>query len=125
MLVDDGPCPTERCGLGSRCSWRPDVQFYCVCSNDDCTSTAATSTDSSCTERVDCIVPVVILVVIGVLVIVLVVVVCCYRRRQKDHDKSLMMVFSRSDSTNPVLDLQTIETQSVTVSHHLLCACLV
>jgi len=70
-------------------------------------------------SRVDCIVPVV-LAVVGALLVVLIVVlvVVVWRRRRRDHDKSLMMVFSRSDSANPVLELTTIETQSVTVSRH-------
>jgi len=51
-----------------------------------------------------------------IVVVIVVVVFCVRHQRQSRRRKSLMMVFSRSDSTNPVLEMQTIETQSVTVS---------
>jgi len=51
-----------------------------------------------------------------VVVIVVVVVLCVLHRRQRQRDKSLMMVFDRTDAANPVLEMQTIEAQSVTVS---------
>lgn len=119
--TDDGPCPTQRCGQGRRCSWRPDVQFYCTCSygvDGDCSPVAVPSTTGTCVSRADCIIPVIIIAVAGVLlfVVVIVVVVRSYRRRQRYRDKSLKMVFSRSDGANPVLDLQVIDAQSVTAS---------
>jgi len=118
--VDDGLCPTARCGHGRHCSWRP-AGFYCRCtprgrgrSFDDDDGCLASS--GSCTSRVNCIVPAVIVPIAGVLVIVLMILVFVVMRRREAHGKSLMMVYSRQDSANPVLDLQNIETQSAVVS---------
>jgi len=65
---------------------------------------------------------VVIVVVVVLFIVVIVVVACVLGRRHRQRNRrreSLMMVFSRTDSVNPVMELQTIETQSMTVSSPL------
>jgi len=128
-LADDGPCPSRLCGHEGHCSWQPDVQYHCICSpghgptaggDVGCTPVASTSTDNFCTSSpTECVVLVVAIVAIVLLIVVVVLVktmhVCC--PRQKSRNESLTMVFSRT--SDPVLELQTIETQSMTVSSPL------
>jgi len=103
--------------------------FYCTCSHGHrpaadgevvCRPPTGASTGSTgCLEQDSCIVLLaVFLPLAALLLIALVVVVICVarHRRQRQRDKSLQMVFSRTEAANPVFELQNIETHSVTVS---------
>jgi len=133
MRIDAGPYPTQRSGQGGRCSSKLDHQLNCNCSARydltpegavGCTPVTTASTDTrSCFSRTDCIVMVAALlgggILLMVVVIVVVVVVCVRRRRlgrQRRDDTSPMMRFSWTKSTYPVLEMQTNDTLSVTVS---------